>query len=148
MTRDIAREIDRTVWDSIRKTLNKFRENPYFFFTESDIHSYFYHCLYSGKFQEIKDEKHIYLVHREYPTNFRYQKARMLNPDYRLKNPKIKEGTRGHYDISVMNPRFVKESSVSDIVNKNVLAGLSENTASVMRKLPHDGHLGKPSCII
>lgn len=113
----IHTEITRVIW----KTVNKFRENPYYFFTESDIHSYFYYCIYSMKLEFIKDNKRIYLVHREYPTNFRYRKKDLLNDNYVPPSLDKKLGTRGHYDLAVLNPSFVeKASSCEDIINKNV----------------------------
>lgn len=115
-------EIQRKVWDAIRKTLGKFRENPYYFFTESDIHSYFYHCLYSSHFEIVRDNRRIYLVHREYPTNFRYSKEALLLPNYNQPYPlNERQGARGNFDIAVMNPDFVTGApSIEDIVNKNV----------------------------
>lgn len=35
-------QIKKSFWDAVRKTINKFREHPCYFFTESDIVSYFY----------------------------------------------------------------------------------------------------------
>lgn len=114
-------EIQESVWDAIHKTINKFREHPYYFFTESDIHSYFYKSLYSTRFEIERDNRRIYLIHREYPTNFRYFKDDLLNP---LKEPyplSEKKGDRGSFDIAVLNPDFVLSApSIEDIVNKNV----------------------------
>ncbi len=113
----IHNEINRVIW----KTANKFRENPYYFFTESDIHSYFYYCIYNTKMEFIKDGKRIYLVHREYPTNFRYRKKDLLNDNYVPPPLKKKVGARGHYDLAVLNPHFVeKAATCEDIINKNV----------------------------
>jgi len=116
-------EINEAVWRAINKTINKFRENPYYFFTESDIHSYFYCALYSSKHEALsKDEKQMYCIHREYPTNFRYNKKELL--DNTISEPCELEGTsgsRGHYDMAVLDPDFIKNvNSEKDIVNKNV----------------------------
>lgn len=111
--------IEKT-WDAVRKTINKFRENPYYFFTESDIHSYFYHCLYSTKFQVKRENRRIYLVHREYPTNFRYIKKDLVNNPicYDLGGS---EGRRGNYDMAVINPEFAnKAQNINHIINKNI----------------------------
>jgi len=115
-------EIERAVWKAIRKTMNKFREHPYYFFTESDIHSYFYHSLYSTKFEVIRDHKRIYCVHREYPTNFRYRKENLIKTECTEPYPlSQKIGDRGNFDIAVLNPDFIlKAQSCEDIVNKNV----------------------------
>lgn len=120
---EISVKLNCAVKSSIKKTINKFREQPYFFFTESDIHSYFYHSLYCSSFKitKDKDKKEIYLVHREYPTNFRYNKKTMLERDNPF-NACENEGSRGHYDVAILNPVFVSQDMVKieDIVNKNV----------------------------
>lgn len=116
-------KINEKVWESINSTINKFREHPYYFFTESDIVSYLYHRLYSTNHEELtKDRKRIYLVHREYPTNFRYKKSELLKEDFKEPYPlNKKEGDRGNYDLAILDPTFVKNAdSEEDIVNKNV----------------------------
>jgi len=117
------KKINDAVWIAINKTINKFREHPYYFFTESDIHSYFYCALYSTK-HEVRtvDKKKIYCIHREYPTNFRYKKSELLNEDFK-KPYKLERqsGSRGHYDMAVLDPDFIKSvNSEKDIINKNV----------------------------
>lgn len=116
-------EIQKAFWAAVKKTINKFREHPYYFFTESDIVSYFYYCLYSSSF-EIQDAKgrRIYLAHREYPTNFRYSKEKLLdetfNKPYDLKS---QDGSRGNYDFALLDPDFVKRAeTVEDVVNKKI----------------------------
>jgi len=117
--------INDAVWKAINKTINKFREHPDYFFTESDIHSYFYHALYSSDHTESNlnvGEIDIYCIHREYPTNFRYKKLELLNKNY--KKPydlSLRKGKRGNYDIAVLDPVFIKNAnSKQDIVNKRV----------------------------
>ena len=117
------KKINDAVWRAINRTINKFREHPYYFFTESDIHSYFYHSLYSTKHEvSTIDKKRIYCIHREYPTNFRYKKSELLNEDF--KKPydlSMKVGDRGNYDIAILNPEFIENAnSKEDIVNKSV----------------------------
>lgn len=117
------KELNDAVWSAINRTINKFREHPYYFFTESDIHSYFYHSIYSSKYDVLtKDKERIYCIHREYPTNFRYKKSELLNEDF--KKPydlSMKEGDRGNYDIAILNPEFIENAnSKEDIVNKSV----------------------------
>ena len=62
------------------------------------------------------------MIHREYPTNFRYHKKDLLKPNCLEPIPLDKrEGGRGHYDLAVLHPAFVQNaSSCEDIVNKNV----------------------------
>jgi len=116
-------QIQKAFWKSVKKTINKFREHPYYFFTESDIVSYFYYCFYNSSF-EIQDAqgKRVYLAHREYPTNFRYDKKKLIEETY-IKPYKLNsnEGTRGNYDLAILDPCFVQRAeTVEDVVNKNI----------------------------
>jgi hypothetical protein len=117
------KKINDAVWEAINRTINKFREHPYYFFTESDIHSYFYHSIYSSKYDVLtKDKERIYCIHREYPTNFRYKKSELLNEGFKMPyDLSRKEGDRGNYDIAILNPEFIENAnSKEDIVNKSV----------------------------
>jgi hypothetical protein len=103
------------VGDGIKKTVNKFREYPYIFFSEMDIHSYLYYCLYSTKFEaRTIDGVITSCLHKEYPTNFRYSKETM--EDYGLS----KQGVRGHFDFAILNPLFLQEFNIENITNKNI----------------------------
>jgi hypothetical protein len=88
-----------------------FEDNPSLFYTENDIVCYFYKLL-QGKLSEegvVADKnncKH-FLVHREYPTPFKcYMK------EYEFKKM-VDSSTciRGHYDIVVLNPDFIKNET-------------------------------------
>lgn len=116
-------KIESKVWEAINSTINKFREHPYYFFTESDIISYFYCRLYSTYHEEMtKDKKRVYLIHREYPTNFRYKKPELLNEAFKQPYPlHTKKGRRGNYDLAILDPVFVQNAdSEEDIVNRNI----------------------------
>ncbi len=120
---DKINRIEGKVWEAINSTINKFREYPYYFFTESDIISYFYHRLYSTNHEQTtRDGKRIYLVHREYPTNFKYDKEKLLNEDFTEPYPLDSEkGQRGNYDFAILDPVFVQNAdSEKDIVNKDL----------------------------
>src|SRR5665647_1257684 len=107
---EIELKLKEIVNDGIGKTINKFREHPRIFFSEMDIHSYLYYCLYSTRFEvKTKDGVLTSCLHKEYPTNFRYSKETM--EDYGLN----KEGVRGHFDFVVLNPQFVQENSIASI---------------------------------
>ncbi|MCW4016975.1 MAG: hypothetical protein NWF06_11450 [Candidatus Bathyarchaeota archaeon] len=108
-------DLKNVVFTGIKRTVNKFREHPCLFFTEMDIHSYLYHCLYSSKLEvNTKDRVVTTCLHKEYPTNFRFDKKSMR--DYGLD----REGRRGNYDFVVLNPNFVAEFDIQNVVNKNV----------------------------
>jgi len=119
-------EIEEIVKKGIKKTINKFRENPLYFFTESDLHSYFYYSIYSTKLEVVRNNKRICLIHREYPTNFRYHKKKLIQDDYCKPYPLAeKKGARGHYDMVIINPEFAQEyydniNDIKHIINKDV----------------------------
>jgi hypothetical protein len=107
-------ELKKSVLNGVRKTVNKFREQPYIFFTEMDIHSYFYRCLYSKR-SEVKTQDGVVTtcLHQEYPTNFRTSESM---EDYGLG----KVGQRGHHDLAVLNPKFIADSDIRNVVNKDI----------------------------
>ena len=114
-------EIERHTWRAICTTINKFREHPDYFFTESDIVTYLCKTLYSRDLEVKRGDRRIYLVHREYPTNFRYSKRTLLNEShpYPLEE---KKGHRGHFDLVVLNREWVADDKtpIKYIVNKAV----------------------------
>ena len=90
-----------------------------------DLHSYLYYCLYSTRLEaRTADGVITSCLHKEYPTNFRYSKLTM--EDYGLS----KQGVRGHFDFAILNPQFVKNSSLSALTNKEV-----ENVAVRIKNL-------------
>ena len=108
-------ELNELVSDGIKRTVNKFREHPCIFFSEMDLHSYLYHCLYTTRFEaKTRDGVTTSCLHKEYPTNFRYSKKTM--EDYGLS----KKGVRGHFDFAVLNPQFIQENRLASVENKNV----------------------------
>ncbi|HQO63263.1 MAG TPA: hypothetical protein PK528_06590 [Syntrophorhabdus sp.] len=129
-------KIRNNFWEAVRKTINKFREHPCYFFTESDIVSYFYSCFYSSSFECLNHEnKRIYLAHREYPTNFRYDKDKLIDNSFEPYALNGKDGSRGNYDFAVLSPDFVKNArTVEEVVNKNIQLLLERTENSVGRK--------------
>jgi hypothetical protein len=127
---------DWQVYEGIRKTINRFRERPLFYFSEVDIHSYLHHDILQGNssmfYQNISSNHPISLVHLEYPTNFRYQKDELLTG---IKISGLKEtnsiksdkGGRGNYDLAVLNEKFIHD------VDKKY-SGLEEKIKHIMNK--------------
>ena len=77
--------------------------------------AYLYHCLYSTKLEvKTRDDIITSCLHKEYPTNFRYDKKTMTN--YGLR----KEGKRGHFDLVILNPEFIEEFDIKNVINKDV----------------------------
>jgi hypothetical protein len=97
----------RSFENAIRSLVQRFRDHPYAFYTESDMHCYLYHRLYSGGlFNSIfktSDGHDTILLHKEYPTVARYKRT----------NGIIKESAqgnrRGAFDISIWDPQFIRE---------------------------------------
>ena len=98
----------------------KFRKWPYNFFTESDAHSYLYLSFlrYGSpalkKLYQAKDHKRSVLIHREYPTFFRYSQKKL-----QLCKLSESEGTCGHYDMVVLNPNFVMNHEIQQVISKD-----------------------------
>ncbi len=132
--------IDAVVAQSMKTSINRFREKPLLFFTEADIQTYLHKDLITGNTPHVTIEKGIIsLIHREYPTNFRYEKSRLLAgyPDEELAqtdltNKSIK--SRGHFDLVVLNPEFLHSiigkhktynASIEQIINKNVYKAIN-----------------------
>ena len=120
----MKKSIEEALVDGIRKTINRFRERPLNYFTESDIHSSLMKDIMEGNSNlflhlDVKSNVEISLIHNEYPTNFRYEKAK-LKDGYRnidIGASKDRENTwihseigdRGNYDLSILNKEFVKK---------------------------------------
>ncbi len=113
---------DAAVYDSIRKTINRFRERPLFYFTEAGLHSSLQSDLLQNNSKLLTATTAngfpVSLVHLEYPTNFRYRKSQLLS-GYNLSllndkkhptslNQKARHGDRGNYDLAILNSEFVK----------------------------------------
>ena len=134
--------IDEAVFEGIRKTINRFRERPYEFFTEADLHSSLVKDIQSGSsnalLRELEESPRITisLLHQEYPTNFRYNKQQLVPnkmptvpvtwqmPNINTLAAHLRSnqniGSRGHYDITVIHPEFVNETlwNPKDIIDK------------------------------
>jgi len=93
-------EFDRffeEISSGIRALVEKFRETPYIFYSEQDMHAYLSHKLISGKLGEFFVETHFgdrsVLLHKEYPTLRIYP-----------------GGRRGHFDLAIIDPEYASES--------------------------------------
>lgn len=102
---------------SIHLLVREFAQAPYVFFTEADAVARFHQILedmpvFSQRVKTL-DGHEVSLVHREYPTFFRFSDA---NPTERLSWPR---GSRGHYDVAVLNPEFVAAHPAETIHNRS-----------------------------
>jgi len=92
---------------AIRSLVRRFRNHPYAFYTETDMHCYLYHRLYRPLFNGLyrTSEGHdTILLHKEYPTVSRY--AREASGHLRT-DPAGRR--RGHFDISIWDPAFIRD---------------------------------------
>ena len=122
-------QIEKRVFEGIRKTINRFQEKPFHFFTEADIHTMLANDIMFGKSENGTTKKKVLtttedenisisLVHQEYPTHFRYVKKKLLEGykgdeditriDFKLEDGK-KYGDRGNYDLSILDPLFISK---------------------------------------
>jgi hypothetical protein len=81
------------------------RNNPYFFYTESDLHCYLHdeicNRLAITDWQCVsKDGKRSVLLHKEYPTKERYDATALK---------RAARGKRGHFDLCIWNPEKTQE---------------------------------------
>jgi hypothetical protein len=84
----------------------------------------------------------ISLIHREYPTNFRYKKANLISgyPDGKLEDTSLSNKcirSRGHFDLVVLNPEFIQAMldkhqkinlSMEQIINKSVYRAIDRQS--------------------
>ena len=117
MNERLSQDINRC----IRTLSEKFRKWPYNFFTESDAHSYLYLSFFRYGSPALKklyysnDQKKTVLIHREYPTAFRYSQKELKR--HSLENRK--GTTVGHYDMVVLNPAFIENHKMQQIISKD-----------------------------
>ena len=132
---NISNPINDAVFDGIRKTINRFRENPFYYFTEADIHSSLSKDIMEGHSdlfilgKENRDlvKIPVSLIHHEYPTNFRFKNDMLKRDGYiedelHLTDLDSKHGDRGHFDLVVLNPSFINE--MFNRSNKNVIEAM------------------------
>lgn len=135
--------INAIVANSLKTIINRFREKPLLFFTEADIQTYLHKDLITGNTPHLTiREGRISLIHREYPTNFRYKKSRLLVgysdeelAETELTNKSIR--SRGHFDLVVLNPEFLNtmiakhkriNNSMEQIINKSVYMAIDRQS--------------------
>ena len=151
---DDINKINKAVFDGIRKTINRFRENPFLYFTEADIHSSLSKDIMNGhsnlfimgKKNRSKIKFPVSLLHHEYPTDFRFISEDLKQSGFKI-NLKMNKldykdeygkghGRRGHFDLIVLNPNFIKtefskglgEEAMKQVVNKDYKNANVRNT--------------------
>lgn len=93
---------------AIKSLVRRFRTHPYAFYTETDMHCYLYHRLYSGGLENglyrTVEGRDTILLHKEFPTVARYQRRLDGTLEESLEGRR-----RGAFDISIWDPRFISE---------------------------------------
>lgn len=118
----VNEDLSKTIERCIQILSEKFRKWPYNFFTESDAHSYLYYSFFRYGNRTIKityptktTTERTVLVHREYPTFFRYSQKELIR--YSLEK---RQGTTvGHYDMVVLNPDFMRSFDIEQVISKS-----------------------------
>ena len=104
---------------TIHSLVSEFQQEPYIFFTEADAVARFHQLLAGNpdfnRYVRTEDGHEVGLVHREYPTFFRFDDQ---DPTERSES----QGSRGHYDTVVLNPDFVATHPVETVLNRNIKA--------------------------
>lgn len=97
----IVNEFEATIDDLIKVFKSK---NSYYFFTEKEIHAYFYHlCLKRSVFQH----KGFNLVHTEYPSPIKC-KTKIEKDRISIELAKhTDKNMRTHIDMVLLNPNFI-----------------------------------------
>lgn len=112
---NIQSNLERAIHDLVAEFLGE----PYRFFTEADAVARFRQILETDPTidQKVrsKNDFQISTIHQEYPTFFRFEDTNpvaRLDPDSRAK--------RGHYDIVVLDPEFIKAHTAETVKNRNI----------------------------
>lgn len=115
------------VEQQLEALIRQFEDTPSLFFVENDLTCNLVGRLTSALDQELSkpvtdiDGKPHQLVHCEYPTPFRCD---MSNYGFSVKDedartPKGGKYARGHFDVAVINPRWIENHTFSTIKGQN-----------------------------
>jgi hypothetical protein len=104
-----------------------FKKTPRQFFTEHDLHSHLYRLVekeLDGRgelFCMAADGQRTSILHHEYPTPFRCDMSRHGFRIVKDKERTKKKGLyrRGHYDLVILNPDFVRQYDPVIVAAKN-----------------------------
>ena len=112
-----------TIQNALETTIDilvdEFKRNPFAFFTEADAVARFHQLLdrdpVIGQQVQTADGYRTSLIHREYPTFFRFADK---NPTARLDPP----AHRGHYDTVILSPEFATAHPAATVTNRDIKA--------------------------
>ena len=120
MERHMEDDLLLAIESHIRTLVNRFKGRACNFFTESDIHSYLYLVFYRDKrfskeYPTADPSVRTILIHREYPTFFRFKKRLPVKPA-------LQPAKRGHHDLVVLNPSFLADHPLTTATNQDISA--------------------------
>jgi hypothetical protein len=120
---DIQINIER----AIHQLVDEFLGEPYRFFTEAEAVSRFHHLLEADPILNLRvksrDGIPLSMIHQEYPTFFRFDDiapAGSLGAQPIARLDAARKDQRGHYDIVLLTPEFIKKHSVETIKNREL----------------------------
>jgi hypothetical protein len=102
---------------ALHRLVESFWEEPYRYFTEADavvgLQSWVARRPELAQTLRTADGFETGLLHREYPTFFRFDKS---EPDQRKDPP----ARRGHYDLVLFDPAYVQAHEAETVINRNI----------------------------
>jgi hypothetical protein len=105
--------------NAIHLLVTEFLQEPYRYFTEADAVARSLQILENDSaingLERTKDDFQTSLIHREFPTYFRFDDS---NPTVRL--DASTGASRGHYDVAILNPEFVRSHDAETVKNRNI----------------------------
>ena len=139
-------------WNYVKsKVINNlqvaFLECPQCHFSEHDVHSVLYRLTQKQLKQQEKssqttlDGYKTSLVHHEYPTPFRcdMQGYNFRRTGEEERTPKGGLYKRGHYDLVILNPDFVKNHTLDIVCGKNYKKIITGNPTQTLRSTTNLG---------
>ena len=102
---------------ALHRLVESFWEEPYRFFTEADavvgLQSWVAKRPELAQTLRTADDFETNLLHREYPTFFRFSQS---EPDQRRERP----ARRGHYDLVLLDPNYIRHHNAETITNRSI----------------------------
>ena len=102
---------------ALHRLVESFWEEPYRFYTEADavvgLQSWVASRPELAQTLRTADNFETNLLHREYPTFFRFSQS---EPDQRKPRP----ARRGHYDLVLLDPDYIRHHDAETITNRSI----------------------------
>jgi hypothetical protein len=116
-TNDRGQELLIQLETALHRLVESFWDEPYHFFTEADavaaLQSWVARRPGLAQILKTADGFETSLLHREYPTFFRFKKS---DPSRRRGRP----ARRGHYDLILLDPAYVRYHDAETVINRDI----------------------------